>query len=98
MSCLSFASARARLGGVICSEKTSESIWLLARHTFKLRECIPGTGYRVADGLLQSGVLCLCSFLTYDPACFSGGESLMFASGSAALGQPNLGRLNRKVD
>ena len=59
MSCLSFASARARLGGVICSEKTSEPIWLLARRTFKLRESNPGTGYRVPDELLELGVLCL---------------------------------------
>jgi hypothetical protein len=57
ISYLSFASARARLGGIICSEKTSDPIWLLARYTFKLRECIPGTGYRVPDGLLQLRVL-----------------------------------------
>jgi len=56
ISCLSFASSRARTRWRDRSEKTSESIWLLTRRTFKLRECIPGTGYRVSDGLLELGV------------------------------------------
>ncbi len=56
MSCLSFASARARLGGVIVLKRRVNQFDYVAGHTFKLRECIPGTGYRV-QGLLQLRVL-----------------------------------------
>ena len=56
MSCLSFASARARLGGVIVLKRRVNQFDYAAGHTFKLRECIPGTGYRVQE-LLQLRVL-----------------------------------------
>jgi len=57
MSYLSFASARVRLGGVIGSEEANGSIWLPRGHTFKLRECIPGTGYRVPDSVAYAARL-----------------------------------------